>query len=212
MKVYHFLKYQYGLEAIRHNQLKIAEINQLNDPFEFLAYRMEQNELVKRVQNVKDKLSNHFGILCFSEKFNNPVQWAHYAEQHTGMCLGFEIPQELIHKIKYLKKRPPFPNFLNFDEKVMKKYLLKKFKHWEYEKEWRMYTELDQSKQSGSLYFEKFSDTLILREVILGIERQDFSELVGYLSQDSTFINTKVYTTRLSKNNFKIVKDKNLEI
>jgi hypothetical protein len=37
MRLYHFLNAEYGLLNIRHRRLKIARINELNDPFEFLG-------------------------------------------------------------------------------------------------------------------------------------------------------------------------------
>jgi hypothetical protein len=37
MRVYHFLKPEHALAAIRDQRLKLAEIDKLNDPFEFLG-------------------------------------------------------------------------------------------------------------------------------------------------------------------------------
>jgi hypothetical protein len=37
MRLYHFIRERFGLEAIRDSRLKISRINELNDPFEFLG-------------------------------------------------------------------------------------------------------------------------------------------------------------------------------
>ncbi len=205
MRIYHFINHEYGLKALEDQRLKIAEINKLNDPFEFLGYNLNHDGWNKEVKRVKDALSKSTGILCFSKTYNNPVQWAHYAEQHKGLCLGFDIPDELLHKVKYIKRRPPFPNFRNLTEEVMKNSLLKKFKHWEYEQEWRMYIDLHENNIANSLYFESYSDHLLLKEVIIGLEssitkNEIEKKLTGKLND------IRIYTTRLSKVDFKIVK------
>jgi len=205
MRVYHFIKHMYGLKALEDQQLKVAEINKLNDPFEFLGYKLNHDGWDKEVKRVKDALSKSTGILCFSETYNDPVQWAHYTEQHKGLCLGFDIPNELLHKVKYIKRRPRFPDIRNLNEEVMKNSLLKKFKHWEYEEEWRMYIDLPKNKIINSLYFESFSNQLALKEVIIGIEssitKNEIEKMLGRKIND-----IRIYTTRLSTVDFKIVK------
>jgi len=195
----------YGLKALEDQQLKVAEINKLNDPFEFLGYKLNHDGWDKEVKRVKDALSKSTGILCFSETYNDPVQWAHYTEQHKGLCLGFDIPNELLHKVKYIKRRPRFPDIRNLNEEVMKNSLLKKFKHWEYEEEWRMYIDLPKNKIINSLYFESFSNQLALKEVIIGIEssitKNEIEKMLGRKIND-----IRIYTTRLSTVDFKIVK------
>lgn len=92
MRVYHFLSRNYGLEDIRLRRLKIATLDDLNDPFEMLGMALRDLELRQAFRATKAKMAERAGLLCFSRHWRNPVQWSHYAERHQGLCLGFDIP------------------------------------------------------------------------------------------------------------------------
>lgn len=47
-------------------------------------------------------------MLCFSRNWRNPVQWSHYADRHRGLCLGFDVADELIRPVIYRRHRTPF--------------------------------------------------------------------------------------------------------
>ena len=105
MRVYHFVNKKFGLDDLRKNRLKIARIVELNDPFEFAALDLSDGEFRQAMGSMKQSMSGDFGILCFSKSWRNPVQWAHYADKHTGLCLGFDVPDELLMQVKYRKRR-----------------------------------------------------------------------------------------------------------
>jgi hypothetical protein len=106
MRVYHFMKGVYGLDAIRHRRLKIARIVELNDPFEFLQVASVNPRTRARYQYVKRALSEYMGLLCFSENWSSPVQWGHYADSHRGICLGFDVGKSAeMKEIRYVKSR-----------------------------------------------------------------------------------------------------------
>lgn len=94
--VYHFLKYEYAKSAIIGNKLKIATYENLNDPFECFIHRL--NHLCKDKKIIKELNSykKEFGFLCFSSVYSEPLMWAHYAENHKGVCLGFKTKEDLI--------------------------------------------------------------------------------------------------------------------
>jgi len=54
------------------------------------------------------ELNDIAGVMCFSSTWKNPVMWSHYADQHRGICLGFEVPDVYRKKIKYVARRQPF--------------------------------------------------------------------------------------------------------
>jgi hypothetical protein len=100
MLVFHFINEEFGLEDLRKRRLKIATLNELNDPFEFLGVNLSGKSLRRAFKVMKDQLSVRYGLLCFSHNWHNPVQWSHYADKHRGLCLGFDIPEarlELLH-------------------------------------------------------------------------------------------------------------------
>lgn len=175
MRVYHFINEKYGLEALQKETLKIARLKSLNDPFEGLHLGTDNYLIRETLKGRINKANRRHGILCFSESFNNPVQWAHYADSHKGLCLGFDIPQENLIKIKYINEREmgdAFIKALDHKGKNFIKYILStKFSHWEYEQERRLLIDFPET-YGNELKFEPFSPNMALSEIIIGCRSQ----------------------------------------
>ena len=67
-------------------------------------------------------------MLCFSFKWSNPVLWAHYADKHKGICLGFDVPDDNVQRVKYVDTRLPFPTKSN--EQIGRDWIFTKFSGW----------------------------------------------------------------------------------
>ena len=99
--------------------------------------------------------------------------WGHYAEKHTGMCLGFDVPDRLLARV-INAKRPlkiecdPNSSEPKPTEKFMNKLLRTEFFDWKYEDEMRLFVNLDHDTLESGKYFYSFSEDLVLREIILG--------------------------------------------
>jgi hypothetical protein len=104
MRVYHFVDRDYGLDDIRRRRLKIATIADLNDPFELVPSSRDAT-VRQRFRAWRAQMDQHYGMLCFSRNWRNPVQWSHYAVKHTGLCLGFDIQTNVLTKVRYTAKR-----------------------------------------------------------------------------------------------------------
>ena len=214
MLVYHFINQEFGLDNLRHKRLKVATFNDLNDPFELLSGASANSEVRRAFRETKDELSTTVGLLCFSRNWSNPVQWSHYADKHRGMCLGFEIPDSNLVRVKYRRKRLKSDiNALgNNDaaaETAMLDMLCTKYIHWQYEREKRVFVRLDErERDTRGLYFLGFSKTLSLKEVIIGhncaIKRDELDRALGTLATRVT-----VQRARLSFLSFKVVKQLN---
>jgi len=48
MRVFHFVNEEHGLDDLRKRRLKIAALNELNDPFELLALTSQMKRCVTR--------------------------------------------------------------------------------------------------------------------------------------------------------------------
>ena len=125
--------------------------------------------------NVKDNEKNYFikvvkklvseqRVTCFSEDFDNMPMWAHYANNHNGVCLKFEYPDDqmslfsYLAKVNYVEKLPrlKLPNFEDInpreeDYDFINQLLLTKQKKWEYENELRLIFLKDQLKTINSI-------------------------------------------------------------
>lgn len=88
------------------------------------------------------------GIFCLAEKFDCPLMWSHYSDQHNGLCIGYRISgqaEDKIFKMSYRGAREVCASkimaMLNNDAAAQKEVdesvLLRKAWCWRYEKEWR---------------------------------------------------------------------------
>jgi hypothetical protein len=188
-RVYHFASWKYGVENISHRRLKLSDINDLNDPFEFLGLVSDNPETIEEFTRMKAQVAENTGLLCFSEDWKNPVQWSHYADRHRGLCLGFDVPEELLAQVTYVSERLDRVPEKGADTQEKEQFVLKvattKFSHWSYESEYRLFVRLDTKDEETGHYFFNFSQELALREVIVGlacgVTQADLREALGSL-------------------------------
>jgi hypothetical protein len=64
MRIYHFLKAEHGLDDIRQRRLKLAMIDRLNDPFEFLGVASKDSKVRRQYRSLKDGLAKYMGLHC----------------------------------------------------------------------------------------------------------------------------------------------------
>jgi hypothetical protein len=73
-------------------------------------------------------------MLCFSAAWNDPVIWAHYCDKHRGICLGYNVPDDKLTRVEYVKDRlPPSKATFSLADLVGTKYMKRA-----YEEESRM--------------------------------------------------------------------------
>lgn len=190
MRVYYFVNEQYGLLDLEHRRLKIARVNDVNDPFEVNSACSDAKARLV-IRDLKAQLHERFGMLCFSLDWSNPVQWSHYADGHRGMCLGFDVNEAEIERVAYRRQRPKADMYVLFrdqetGEAEMRVWFRTKYAHWKYEREVRMFLSLDDDPIDG-IYFQPFDPkNLRLAEVIVGersgLHRQQIIETLGDLA------------------------------
>jgi hypothetical protein len=208
-RLYHFTEAKHGLDDLRNRRLKIAQFNNLNDPFELRSVDLSDptNKLAFDLWIME--IAPRFGLLCFSQNWKAIPQWSHYAERHRGVCLGFDVSgaPDMFGSVCYEPRRKKFPDKL--DAKFMWDLLRTKYTAWESENEWRVFLELNDPVWSDvagrDLYFADFGPELVLREVLLGAESKvETSEvrdaIRGYADADTVQI-TRV---RLSPSKFQL--------
>lgn len=144
MRVFKFLSCKFGLRALRERRLKISEVRSLNDPFDLLPFDLSDPELRKGVIASRNEIGQGRGLLCFSRHWHNPVLWAHYADSHKGLCLGFDLPdgeQEIARAVEYVES--PI-KLLHLDFTTANRMLFTKYAHWQYEEEMRVWANLEE--------------------------------------------------------------------
>jgi hypothetical protein len=212
-RVYYFTSEKYAKINLRKGRLKVSRFNELNDPFELLAADLLDIRHREAFTKFKKQVNEIGGIICFSQNWNSPLLWGHYADKHSGIALGFDVPGKLITKVSYTNIRPK----VQFDEvnrivvngaSVLDKLIKSKFKEWKYEKEFRMFLKLEDTVHESGLHFCDFSPKLELREIILGINcKTPIEEIRKIVRNDKNKV--KVMKAGMALRTFKIIEDRN---
>lgn len=107
-------------------------------------------QLKSEVENQLNKKMKTKGVLSLSSKNNSPLMWSHYANEHKGVCLEFDMNTNIGTppvKIDYNSPRSIdasiiFNSMFNKSEEALKtienKYFYTKSNEWNYESEWRI--------------------------------------------------------------------------
>jgi len=209
-RLYHFNRLEHAISNIKNKWLKVARWDDLNDPFE-LRNVMPSEVSKVRFDDWRNSTANTLGLLCFSKRYSNPVMWGHYAANASGVALGFDVLEsDGLMKVNYCNcflKPPTKPN----DEKFAIALVSTKSIDWDYEDEVRIFQKLSEAKcefqrDTGKfLYYEPFSTSMKLREILLGVDckadQSTINAMKRYVTSD-----VEICRTVLSKNKFEIVK------
>ena len=154
------------------------------------------------------------GVLSFSEKHKDILMWSHYADLHSGICIGFDYYELLFdfrgkpippEHVKYPdgNEDPKWNPFVDDDKSRIDKIYYTKAKHWDYEKEWRVILpEQGRSEQ-------KINPNAIV-SVYLGcqIEPGDRETVINWCLQRE--LKPKVYEMIKSKTSYSLKDDKEI--
>ncbi len=219
MIVYHFTSSEFALRALRDRRLKIARINELNDPFEFCVANFSNSDTRTKLEAFKSQANERYGVICFCENYHDPVLWSHYAGGHRGVALVFEIPDDKAIRIDYQPEHFKLDTEAairrgSFDESDLNQLISTKFSSWNYEKEIRMICHLHDhfcqiDSKGKKVYFESLSlesfgvDALKLIGLIRGA-RCDLkpADIASELLAVDTL---PVQDTRLDSSSFQII-------
>lgn len=105
------------------------------------------------------------GVLCLSEDPSNIQMWSHYANKHAGFCMEIELSEDIdiggkmLTKVNY-KKHPEVTIVKLFEmltgstqanSQVFEMLMAHKEENWDYEKEWRLFTDLSDGAKGATV-------------------------------------------------------------
>jgi hypothetical protein len=216
MQAYHFIAAAHGLDDLRRRRLKIATLDELNDPFDLLGVNLGDQPLRHAFRVMRDELSKSHGLLCFSRDWRNPVLWSHYADRHRGLCFAFDIPDDLVGPVHYSRRRlavdaESLRNPRQLSPNQARELLFTKFSHWRYENEVRGFVTLEDRDPETGLYFADFGEKLRLAGVIVGaqsdISRGKLGDALGNLQPT-----VEVFKARLAFRTFRVVRQRGAKL
>ncbi|MEB7605827.1 DUF2971 domain-containing protein [Enterobacter kobei] len=106
----------------------------------------------------KNLMTNYTsGVLSLAENYDCPLMWSHYADQHKGFCIGYDLSDNVFHDIhalnyggsRFITTQQIYDMLFDSNESVRKSakkaidevVLLSKAPQWSYEKEHRVILE-----------------------------------------------------------------------
>lgn len=203
------------IESLVSGEVYFAPPGQLNDPFDCqidlrksidtAIEKVNTNEKKLRLIGLKENVENlfidlpksieNFGVWSGSLNLENPLMWAHYADEHRGICLTYDLPKNFIdyklgdvigiHPVEYNSnpmidfflaqvEAETFDTFDDFLTKIIVKLLTSKDECWEYEKEGRVISNNSGLKKIGKSALRQVcfglrtteSDKELVREIL----------------------------------------------
>lgn len=210
MRLYYLTKLDIAKLILKERRMKLSRFDELNDPFELLGANIG-GKLARRVFKavLLRNWNQTVGLICFSRTWKNPVMWAHYGDKHYGVCLGFDVRDDLAKEVRYKQDRlkdifDPTKPLLGLNEKEFEALLLTKYQDWAYEREWRVFAKLQEPDKNGRFYVD-FGPDMQLRDVILGARCTDsVSDMVKLIGRVQRPV--QIWQARAGFNNFEIVR------
>jgi hypothetical protein len=179
--LYHYKKFNsdHLLGLLRDHKIKLSRPDSFNDPWDcrahyhFPADAQGRKRLIDYLADINRKHCPWVSVM-----------WAHYADQHKGVCLEFDRRLLPAEEVRYQTDYPPY----DFTEKSYEP-LVTKSVEWSYEKEWRVIAEERSVAQSGETL--KTDDGFLvlperaLKSVIIGCRAEDATpQTVAQLAQE----------------------------
>ena len=112
-------------------------------------FRTTMTQQLRALRSQFDELRNTTGVSCLSESENSLLMWAHYANNHRGFCVEYDLLEisRILNfsaiPVIYSEERTCFdffnPQTIENDTlKLFIRSLTSKSPEWSYEKEWRI--------------------------------------------------------------------------
>ncbi|WNZ54068.1 DUF2971 domain-containing protein (plasmid) [Microbulbifer sp. MKSA007] len=213
MLLYNFVSDEFGRSNLENRRLKVSFPNAVNDLYEHKPFDFGSREVRKKWNQSIDLQSQTHGFVSFCEEWGSPAMWAHYANNHRGICCGFEVNDNLLTKMDYVDELRPFNIAALRDLTIladeMDYALQTKSSIWSYEREWRMHIKLGEEEilakkaKSQEVFFADFNENMKLREIIIGVHSDITSEQIkDNLDQKE---NVQIISARPSFREYKMV-------
>ena len=202
--VYQYTKFDIALDEILLKQsLRFSDPLTFNDPFDcnekLLKINYDEKLIDETINNLSVKLSRQvkrelkrkfknrtnqsqilkekrkeYKLSCFSESYSEILMWSHYADKHSGICVGFNFPHKYDNKfilcpVKYLNELKELDGATDI-YRVILYWLTSKSIRWEYEKEIRAISRC-KSPKTDHEYITY--DSRYIKEIIFGCNVTD---------------------------------------
>lgn len=157
-------------------------------------------DFAKITRELNDAMDRQVGIFCLSAKPDHLLMWSHYADSHSGICVGLDSesadsPFRNARPVTYSAEYPVCRVLAEDRNLVQQKATYTKADVWAYEEEWRLINFRD-----GACV--KRFEPRFLREVVLGARTlPEVTEKVVNLTREH-YPHATVLQARLRKGSY----------
>lgn len=197
--IYYYTSPRHVLTNLRAALLKISSFSGCNDPFELATFNMnkgvsydDRRLFRQRIREWQRRQDDYYGVVCFSSTWRSPLMWAHYARDHTGLCLQFRPDRQSVrqagHVLLNVQYRPTrlrrdsIPPDLHCveNDRELRDLCATKFSPWRYEKEVRLLVNL---RNPGivirrGMHFLPIRQCMNLENIFMGYRSQHNPETI----------------------------------
>jgi len=180
-------------------------------------FEVYMGALVKRISQA---FGESLGVLSLTEKPDNLLMWAHYAQQHQGFVIQFDETHGFFRqqdqdnpdlgrllKVTYSNDRPLRASML---ELTTQELFLSKGRDWEYEQEWRVLRLLTDSHvkistPAGVVHLFSIPPDCV-SGLILGcrMSLQHREEIRAFLTNDERYRNIELYQAEVDSEAYRL--------
>jgi hypothetical protein len=156
-------------------------------------------------------------IFCATRDQSNLLMWAHYAEKHRGIVLGFrpDLARDsylrLLEPVQYTNQRPSFYGSIaatrgsaEMDEEavsaIVHRLVYSKSTHWSYEAEERIYIPRGVAPGEPASYLSFYPEELV--ELYLGCRAEDDFKVEICATARTLNSQVAIYQTTLAKGSY----------
>jgi len=148
-KLYKYNSFKKGsLENLINDKIWLSNPLKYNDPFEFTEKNNFLHVLNDNIEKTIKKSQEEMTVCSFCESYEEILMWSHYADEHKGFCIEYDLKSPKINRkfLNYLHpviyKKEAFDTTKQFIDRYLGTIHLfitgmTKWIDWKYENEWR---------------------------------------------------------------------------
>lgn len=135
-------------EIIRTSCFWTSTFFDMNDPMEGVFYfPLSTNEKMTIFTRYILSQKNSYKICSFSQTFENPLLWGHYASGFKGVAIEIDVDGNDIYKVNYMNSIVDIKLDGQPADDIVKEILTTKLTPWAYEREYRFLKKIEDNKQ-----------------------------------------------------------------
>ena len=184
-------------------RLYLPRPSEFNDPWELLPWvtidlpNVDESDLRKKILDVFQRIR----MCCFTADYSNTLLWSHYANQHQGLCIGFDssiVPLSHAHKVQYSQRYPTIEvrGVDSYTPVNLCSPILTKSAVWSYENEYRLVF----AEPHEGEYLDLPDNSI--KVVYIGARASiDYQTCIQHLSEIGPF-SPKIYRAKIQEDEF----------